>query len=543
MRTSLVALALGLSSVALPSLARAADPGPATPGAAPDGAPAPAPSPALMQLTTMRDMHDRGLISDAEYRSAQHDMGNSTGDERASDALSLAIGRWSTTIYGFAEADAIYDTTQSFTDLAGNALVARGTAAQAPASQQTYAGTSPEGQISVRNSRFGVRIKPPGSENVRTSGMLEMDFLGAQSEGYGAGQVSQATYYQSPLMRIRHAMFRVETPIVDVLAGQYWHLFGWQGAYHPNTVEIQGLPGELYARTPQVRLSKTLKAYPVTVEIAVAAMRPPSAGSVTPEGVGGVRVALDSWKGMQTQGATSTSIAPLSVALTADYRHFAVPAIDSVVPNKTVGTSSTSLAADAFIPVLPASREKKDNALSLTGEVVYGGGIADLYTGLNGGLTFPTLPPAAGILTGNTWPQNIDNGLVNYDIQGFALHPVQWTTYMLGLQYYLPALDGRVWVSANYSHTQSRDSSLLGNYAATSDYARNGAPIPGATSYNYAQNAGQLRAGEDWWDVNVFYDPVPSVRVGAELAEFIDHYVDGYTASNVRAQVSGFFLF
>ena len=52
-------------------------------------------------------------------------------------------------------------------------------------------------------------------------------------------------------MRIRHAMFRVETPVVDVLVGQYWHLFGWQDGYHPNTTEIQGVPGTaLLARAP-----------------------------------------------------------------------------------------------------------------------------------------------------------------------------------------------------------------------------------------------------------------------------------------------------
>src|SRR6202041_2473643 len=121
-----------------------------------------------------------------------------------------------------------------------------------------YAGSNGQTQFSVRNSRFGFRVKPPGSESVHSSGVLEMGFLGSQSLGYATGQVSENAFFTSPLPRIRHAYFRVETPILDVLAGQYWHLFGWQNGYHPNTVEIQGLPGELYARTPQIRLSKTL---------------------------------------------------------------------------------------------------------------------------------------------------------------------------------------------------------------------------------------------------------------------------------------------
>lgn len=552
MRLRLLAFTIGVASIARvsPALADDAAPPPTAPASPVTAAPAPttaaatttAPSASpLVQLATVRDLHDRGLMSDAEYESALRDMGASTGEAHAADSLSLVLGRWSTTIYGFAEADTIYDSTQSFADGAGNAQVQRTVAAPLPASQQTYAGSNAQVQFGVRNSRFGLRIKPPGSDTVRSSGLLEMDFLGTQSQGYGAGQVSQSAYFTSPLLRIRHAMFRVETPIVDVLAGQYWHPFGWQGGYQPNTVEIQGVPGELYSRSPQVRVSKTIKAYPITVEIQIAAVKPPSPGSIVPEGVGGLRFALDSWTGMQTTGATATSIQPLSVAVSADYRHFAVPAIDAVVPTKTVGTDATSLAADAFIPVLPATKDTRDNALSLTGEVVYGGGIADLYTGLNGGLTFPYVPQGMFAANTQTWPQNIDNGLVNYDITGYALHPVQWTTYMLGLQYYLPALKGKVWVSANYSHTQSRDSSLLGNYSATSDFARQGATNPQA--YYYSQSPAQLRSSEDWWDANVFVDPLPSVRVGLELAEFIDHYVDGYTATNVRGQLSGFFLF
>ncbi len=555
MRSSLAALSLGASAFAMASIpgrasAQASEAPPATPAPAPQGTPAPS---AFVQATSLRDLHDRGLMSDAEYDSAVRDIGASTGEVKAGDAMSLALGRWSTTIYGFAEADTIYDTTQSFSDLAGNALVIRAAAPKdvAGTPYTTYGGTTPQTQFSVRNSRFGLRFKPPGNDVVRTSGMLEMDFLGSQSEGYGSGQVTQNTFFTSPTLRIRHAMFRVETPVVDVLVGQYWHLFGWQGVYHPNTVEIQGVPGELYARTPQVRISKTLRAHPITVEIAVGAMRPPSAGSAIPELEGGVRLAVDTWTGMMTNGATATSIQPASIALTGDYRTFVVPAINTLLPTTSVGTSSTSLAADAFLPILPASKEHRDNALSVTGELVYGAGISDMYSGLSGGLQFPFIPNNTGLNTVPVWPQNIDNGLVNYDITGFALHPVQWTSYIVGLQYYLPALKGKVWVSGNYSHMQSRDTSFLGNYSGTSDFARslsatNGSGVNAgisSLSYYFQTSAGQVRASEDWWDANVFYEPVPSVRIGLELAEFIDHYVDGYSASNIRAQASGYFLF
>jgi hypothetical protein len=578
MRPSAVALVLVSVSSSLP-VCRAAfaqqaappAPAPAAPAApvppAPPATAAPAPGATLppappsggsLDLTTLRELLDRGVISQMEYDAAMRDIAPSTGEQRAGDAVSLVFGKWATTFYGFVEGDFIYDSTQSFNDLAGNALVARpnGQAPpvnpNAPNTQETYAGSNGQTQFSVRNTRFGFRLKPPAIGNVYTSALLEMDFLGTQSIGSGTGQVTENAFFTSPLPRIRHAAFRIETPVVDFLIGQYWDLFGWQNVYTPNTVEIQGLPGELYSRNPQIRVSKTIHAYPVTLEVAIAAKRPPSRGSEAPEGEGGVRLALDSWTGMQTVGATGTSIMPASVAFTGDYRRFEVPAIDSLIPTKTVTTSSTSVAADAFLPVLPATKDKRDNALSLTGEFVYGAGIADLYTGLTGGVVFPAIPNNTGLAAVPAWPQNIDNGLVDYDISGFSLHPIQWTTYIVGLQYYLPALGGKVWVSANYSHTQSRDTTFLGNYAATSDYARIGTGVAGGkgvnaaidpNAYYYPNSTAQVRAGEDWWDANLFYDPVPSVRLGVELAEFIDHYVDGFTATNIRGQFSGFFLF
>jgi hypothetical protein len=43
--------------------------------------------------------------------------------------------------------------------------------------------------------------------------------------------------------------------------------------------------------------------------------------------------------------------------------------------------------------------------------------------------------------------------------------------------------------------------------------------------------------------VNLFVDPVPAVRIGAEYANFNDVYVDGTHAINHRVQLSGFFIF
>ncbi|MGO9838424.1 MAG: hypothetical protein ACLP1X_29945, partial [Polyangiaceae bacterium] len=462
-----------------------------------------------VEFTSLRLMRDKGVISPAEYESAVHDLAETSG-MRAPDEGTLVVGKWATTLYGFVEGDNIYDTTRSFNDLAGNALVARA---------NTQAGENGRFTMGVRNSRIGFRMAAPElSGGIRTSAMLEMDFLGTQLP-VGSVQPYQGTegaFFTNPTFRVRHMNFKIETPVVDFLVGQYWQLFGWQSAYQPNTVEIQGVPGELYARTPQVRISKTLKANPVTVEIAVAAIRPVQRDSAMPDGEGGLRLALDSWTGVQTVGSTGTQIAPLSIAATGLLRHVAVDNY-AAKPTYTNDLGLSAFAVDGFVPVIPGTKHKKDNSLSLNGEFATGYGFADMYTGLTGGITFPALPNPMAAATPPTYTPDIDNGIVTYDSKG-GLHGIQWTSYLLGAQYYLPAVDGRVWVSGNYSHMSSANSHFYGAAAATLSV-------------------------EDWFDVNLFFAPTPAVRIGVEYANFNNQYVDGQHAINHRGQLSGFFVF
>jgi hypothetical protein len=312
--------------------------------------------------------------------------------------------------------------------------------------------------------------------------------------------------------------------------GQYWHLYGWQEGYLPNTTEIQGVPGQLYARAPQVRVSKAFRGQALSFEAAVAAVRPPSMSEI-PEFEYGVRLSLNKWTGMHTAGATGTSVLPASIAVTGDLRYFEIPEATTIVPTSMIFTQAHSVAGALFLPVLPASDDKRDNALSIIGQASYGNGIGDLYSGMNSGVGFPFVP---NLTQSPAWPTNVDQGLVTYDINpgGFALHPIQWTSFVAGLEYYLPGLGGRVWVSGNYSHIQSDNSS---------QFARTGDPDP--TTYFYPASTAQVRKSEDWWDANVFFDPITPVRIGLEFAGFYDHYVDVVTATNYRAQASGFFLF
>jgi hypothetical protein len=334
-------------------------------------------------------------------------------------------------------------------------------------------------------------------------------------------------------------MFRVQTPIVDVLVGQYWHLFGWQEHYMPNTTEIQGVPGELYARGMQARISKTLQLEAMKFDLAVAAVRPPSLSEV-PEVEYGLRFSLPKWTGMHTAGATGTSLVPASFAVAGDFRYFEIPEAANIVPTSMVRAPANSVAGDLLLPILPATEDKRDNALTVLAQAVWGYGIADLYSGMQSGVMFPFVPTPPTQASAPAWPSNIDQGLVTYDITPgqYALHPVQWRSLIIGLEYYLPGCDGKLWISANYSHTESNNS---GDFARH-DLGANPV-LPNPMKYFYLTSDEQVRQYEYWWDANVFYDPLASVRVGAEFAAFYDHYVDGYTATNYRAQASGFFIF
>jgi len=488
----------------------AAQPAPASPSWNPPPPPvAPASgSPTVLELSTLKILKDKGILSQAEYDMALKDMGDSVGQEHVADQTSVVMGKFATTMYGFVEADSIYDTTQSFNDSAGNALVARA---------GSYAGESTRTQFSIRNSRIGFRMKAPEYNGIRTSAVAEMDFLGTQLPiGSGTGTGTEQAYFSNPTFRVRHMYLRMETPIVDILMGQYWQLYGWQSVYHPNTVEIQGVPGQLYSRTAQIRISKTVKSEDVIFEAAIAAMRPPQRNSGVPEGQAGLRFGINNWTGVTTAGGTGTSIQPASIAITGDARAFRVPnyaAKASTDVNQETGRMGTGVAIDAFIPVIPA-KVRQGNALSLNGEFSTSYGAADLYTGLTGGAP-AALPTGA---TAGSGTPDIDTGLAVYD-NGGGLHLIHWTSYLLGLQYTLPGAEGKMWVSANYSHIET-DNLINGFGKATAT----------------------LKA-EDWFDFNLFADVTPSVRLGLEYANFNDTYEDGMHAINHRGQFTGWYIF
>ena len=527
-------LCAGASLVAAPAFGQA--PPPALPPVATDVVPPPppvvvAPTGLTVQLSTLHLVREKGVLSQAEYESALRDITDSAGG-RGDDATTLMVSKFAATLYGFVEADSIWDSTQSLNDSAGSAAIAR---------PSTYAGSNSRMTFGVRNSRLGIRLKSPETSWFRASGVLEADFLGATLP-IGAGQPyygTEAAFFNNPTFRVRHAYLKFETPVVDILMGQYWHLFGWGGNYFPSTVQIQGIPGEVYNRTTQIRLSHTFKSSAVQVELAVAAMRSPQRNAGTPEGTAGLRMLFPTWTGVQTQSSTGTAIAPASIAVSGTVRKLLLPPLSGAATSSTTEYNELwgkGIAVDAFIPVIPATRATRGNSLSLNGEFSYGHGLADLYTGLTGGVSNPALPvPAPTMATPNpvapTYTPDLDPGIAMYNYVTGLAEAVQWTTFNVGVQYYLPGLDGRLFVTGNVLSSSSANS---GDFLGV---AANAKPAAIATAQ------GKVRKSEMVYDANIFADPYPGVRFGLEYAHFADTYLDGITAVNHRVQFSGFYIF
>jgi hypothetical protein len=410
--------------------------------------------------------------------------------------------KWNLTIYGFVEADFIEDSKQEGTgDTFGNAVLIPG--------HGTYATEHNQLTFGVRNSRIGLNGSAPEFAGFRASAKLEMDFEGinggATAANPGGGAVGSGSgeanaTWTNPTFRIRHMFVKLESDVVTFTIGQSWELMGWQPYFMPDTVDIQGVAGEVYSRSTKFQVSHDFKG-PLDIEIAAAASRPIERDSNTPDLQAGVKFAIPDWVGYHSIGAAGGSIDAAAIGLSACYRGFRVPRPGGILLSDSASARGDAACLDIFLPILHPDKESRANSLSFTGETLYGKGINDLYTGFTGG--------AGGI------PGITDAGYVGWDQQ--SLKAVQWRTTMLGLQYYLPG-DGNWWVALNYSACKSDNMSRL----ATAPFAV-GTPTPIATSFGGANGTTAFKASQ-WLNANLFWDITPAVRFGASLDQYRDTY-------------------
>src|SRR5262249_34835548 len=157
--------------------------------------------------------------------------------------------------------------------------------------------------------------------------------------------------------------FKAETQYVDLLGGLTYYLFGQQNAFFPSSVAFLGLPGMIFSRAPQIRLSHTFKTAPVSVLVAIAADRPPQRDSEYPDGEAALRLMFNGWKGAHTPGALGAAVDPLSIGVSGVYRTFRVTEL-APTPHASRTENGAGISVDALVPVIPADKvEARGNSL------------------------------------------------------------------------------------------------------------------------------------------------------------------------------------
>ena len=157
-------------------------------------------------------------------------------DASARPARAKGFNMWSTLdvqLYGKIKMDASYDSGRANT----------GNFARWVDSGDLYRG---DGQFNAtaNETRLGLKFTGPSTEDLKTSGLVEIDFYGNGTE-------------TSPEPRMRHAYMNLEWPKqrLSVLAGQTWDVIS---PLNPGTLNytVQWWGGNIGVRRPQVRVTK-----------------------------------------------------------------------------------------------------------------------------------------------------------------------------------------------------------------------------------------------------------------------------------------------
>lgn len=418
--------------------------------------------------------------------------------------LPPVLSRFNVTFYGYVNVDALYDTTRSHNEGMGNGAVAR---------EGTQNGDKGRTIFTARNSRFGFRVAAPEYQGIKVSGLIETDF------GQMYSSVAEGTYYTNGLLRLRQANFKIETPWVDLLIGQAYYLFGWQTSYFPATAAMLSVAGEPFGRSPQLRLSKTIKTAALNVDLAAGAFRPPQRDAQLPEVQGGVRFVVNNYKGTHSLGAGGTAAYPASLGVSGAYRQFVTSVVADPTPAPTYPEKKVDgygVSFDALIPIIPSVGGNRGNTLTLVATYAITKGAGDLLGGTTGvtAVGKADAAPPAGFKF-----QSPDVGTVVWDDTGKP-RAVEWNGLLVNADYYLPP-SGRIFVSATFGQ-------------ATSGNLKNWVQGP-----NEAAVFDRLRH----WDGNVFFDVTPAARLVLSYQHRETRYVDGKTGKNDRYHASAYYFF
>jgi hypothetical protein len=230
-------------------------------------------------------------------------------------------------------------------------------------------------------------------------------------------------------------------------------------------------------------------------------------------------VLFNQWKGLHTTSQTQTAVDAAGVGVSGLVRHVRLPEL-SASPHSATAKTGWGVSVDALVPIVPATAERHSNALSLTGSFVTGAGTADQYTGLSAGIAFPS--PANPMMTSPAPAYNstIDAGIVSFDSMN-RVKLVEWQSFMVGLQYYTPIDNGKVWLTLNYSNLHSKN----------------------AADFSTMASAARIFDQTHYVDANICWDATTQLRFGVAYSWWEQQYVDNVKGHNNRLQFSGWFIF
>jgi hypothetical protein len=414
---------------------------------------------------------------------------------------------WQMGFFGWLELDALYDTTQSFTESVLDNTIAR---------PHTIAGDNPRFQGTAKDSRIGYKVVAPPFEGMRASAFMEADFFGIIPT-----TATQDQSYTYDAIRLRQYYARLETPVVDLLVGQTFDLYGWGGqGFFPSTPAFLGVMGEVFHRNVQLRVSKVIETAPVNLEISVAGVRPATRDSAFPDVQAGLKLTINGWQGALAQGPRTAKPSPMALAVSAVGRRLAVTDFQAITADPQI-VHGWGVAADAFIPIIPVHGKDMSNGLSVTGEYSRGTGVTDLYLTLTGGALFPSLPNPKNLLPAPAYTPNIDPGIVTFDTNGLA-QTLNWQGFMVNAHYHLPLRQGKM-LSISGTYSQIKSDNIL---ALT--------PQMGQA---FVWSKGQYIDGTAWWSIT------PAFQMALSYQTMAQTFGDGVIARNNRVQAGWWFFF
>ncbi|MBW6497572.1 MAG: hypothetical protein K0B09_04225 [Bacteroidales bacterium] len=142
--------------------------------------------------------------------------------------------------HGFVNFEMFYDTRQVVAAREGNVILYPAKVNPDPDGVDLNA--IPALQMSLLSSRMQAGIKGPDFFGAKTSALFEVDFLGTGADKFN-------------LLRMRHALVKLNWERTELLAGQYWHPLFITSCF-PGVIHFGGgVPYNVLNRSPQLRLT------------------------------------------------------------------------------------------------------------------------------------------------------------------------------------------------------------------------------------------------------------------------------------------------